>query len=128
MRASWLGIAILAQFALLAWQTYDWENLLQNGKGVFLRSMPVDPRDPMRGDYLRLNYAANNVPSHLYRGPAPLPSLERGDSVYTALESVGGVAAGSAWISPSRPRSSTRRIFPEIVFGSSKNSRRRIRL
>ncbi|MEE2653201.1 MAG: GDYXXLXY domain-containing protein [Pseudomonadota bacterium] len=93
MRASWLGIAILAQFALLAWQTYGWENLLQNGKGVFLRSMPVDPRDPMRGDYLRLNYAANNLPSHLYRGPAPLSSLKRGDSVYTALESVGGVAA-----------------------------------
>lgn len=93
MRASWLGIAILAQFALLAWQTYGWENLLHNGQSVFLRSMPVDPRDPMRGDYLRLNYAANNIPSHLYRGPAPLSSLERGDSVYTAFESVGGVAA-----------------------------------
>ncbi|WP_027874292.1 GDYXXLXY domain-containing protein [Spongiibacter marinus] len=93
MRASWLGIAILAQFALLVWQTYGWENLLHNGQSVFLRSMPVDPRDPMRGDYLRLNYAANNIPSHLYRGLAPLSSLERGDSVYTAFESVGGVAA-----------------------------------
>ena len=31
-----------------------------------------------------------------------------------------------AWFS--RPRSSTRRILPEIVFGSSANSSRRIRL
>ena len=44
------------------------------------------------------------------------------------VNSPDGVADASACSSFSRPRSSTRRIFPEIVFGSAANSSRRIRL
>ena len=44
------------------------------------------------------------------------------------MNSPAGTAALSACSSVSRPRSSTRRIFPEIVLGSAANSRRRIRL
>ena len=50
------------------------------------------------------------------------------DAVSYSVYSVAGFASGSACSSSSRPRSSTRRILPEIVLGSSKNSRRRTRL
>ena len=53
-------------------------------------------------------------------------SLSSGKS--RSLYSPATAASGSACLSPSEARSSTRRILPEIVLGSSANSSRRMRL
>jgi len=34
---------------------------------VYIRSAPVDPRDVMRGDYVRLSYDISHVPRELWR-------------------------------------------------------------
>ena len=39
------------------WSVAGKEEILKNGKLVFLELAPVDPRSLMQGDYMRLNYA-----------------------------------------------------------------------
>ena len=41
------------------------ENLLRVGQAVLLETQPVDPRDPLRGDYVRLNYNISDVPMNM---------------------------------------------------------------
>ena len=85
MRAKLLTAAILLQLLFLAAFALMWERLHHDGHTVYLRTEPLDPRDPFRGDYLRLNYDINLVSTGAYRGPQPLESLRRGDKIYAAL-------------------------------------------
>lgn len=85
MRAKLLTAAILLQLLFLAVFALMWERLYHDGHTVYLRTEPLDPRDPFRGDYLTLNYDINLVAASAYRGPAPLDVLQRGDKIYAAL-------------------------------------------
>lgn len=85
MRAKLLTAAILLQLLFLGAFALMWERLYHDGYTVFLRTVPLDPRDPLRGDYLALNYDINQVPMSAYRGPAASTSLRRGDRLYAAL-------------------------------------------
>lgn len=53
--------AVAFQVALLAYVAGEREWVLRTGRTMVLRTMPVDPRDPMRGDYVRLRYAMPSV-------------------------------------------------------------------
>jgi len=48
----------------------------------------VDPRDPLRGDYVRLNYQISMVPLNLFAGPAPT-NPPSGTTIFAALAPVG---------------------------------------
>lgn len=53
------AVVILAGLAVLAFVNlgiYQRERLLTEGRTVFLRLSPVDPRSLMQGDYMRLNF------------------------------------------------------------------------
>ncbi|HET9637644.1 MAG TPA: GDYXXLXY domain-containing protein [Allosphingosinicella sp.] len=55
------AIALLAGLALLAFVNfgiYQRERLLTDGRIVFLKLSPIDPRSLMQGDYMRLNFEA----------------------------------------------------------------------
>ncbi len=56
-----IGIAAL-QVLVLAFMAGEREWVLRTGRIIYLRSAPTDPRDAMRGDYLRVNYDMSAVP------------------------------------------------------------------
>lgn len=64
------------------------ENLLRVGQTVLLETQPVDPRDPLRGDFVWLNYQISDVPTKLFSPPVKA-ELPNGTKVFVALAPVG---------------------------------------
>lgn len=76
MRSRLILIVIALQFGVLAWMAAEREWVLRTGRSVLLRTAPVDPRDPMRGDFVRFRYEISTVPVALCRdGAASWPGL-----------------------------------------------------
>jgi uncharacterized membrane-anchored protein len=75
---------VLLGIAGLALATDHW------GRTLRLRTRPVDPRDLLYGDYVRLSYDVSELDSTLWRGPGPVP--RRGGHVWVLLR-----AATPAW-------------------------------
>jgi uncharacterized membrane-anchored protein len=83
-----LAIAAL-QIAVLAFMAGQREWILQTGRTVFLRTAPIDPRDVMRGDYVRLSYDLSRIPRSLWRGrlaEMDVTKVPRDSVVFTAIE------------------------------------------
>ncbi len=67
-----LAVAVVVlQLGVLAFMAGEREWILRTGRTVFLRTAPVDPRDPMRGDYVRFDYELARIPKHLCRDGLP---------------------------------------------------------
>lgn len=62
------ALVALAQIAFLGWMIQGRASILRNGQEVLLRVEPVDPRDLLRGDYVRLGYEASEVPAQIVTG------------------------------------------------------------
>lgn len=60
------------------------EYTLRTGTEVILKTVPVDPRDLFRGDYITLNYEISNL--DLEKLQVEDPSFDYSDRVYLALE------------------------------------------
>lgn len=77
---------IVAQIGVLGVMVYEREDTLLTGDIVYLRTMPVDPRDPLRGDYVALDYEINRLP--LSMAPASIrdAGVDAGTKVYLALD------------------------------------------
>jgi uncharacterized membrane-anchored protein len=56
------------QLLVLAFMGGQREWILRTGAPLVLRTAPIDPNDPMRGAFVRLNYEISNVPAALCRG------------------------------------------------------------
>ena len=58
MKRNWLipaAIAVAAlQIGFLSWNIASRASVLRNGQEVLLKVEPIDPRDLLRGDYVRL--------------------------------------------------------------------------
>lgn len=67
MRTKLIVAAMAAQVLLLGFMAGEREAVLHTGRVVTLRTAPIDPRDPMRGDYVRLSYDFTEVPKALCR-------------------------------------------------------------
>jgi uncharacterized membrane-anchored protein len=87
-----LAVALL-QVLVLAFMAGQREWIARTGTPVVLRTAPIDPNDPMRGAYVRLNYEINFVPSALCRGETAKWPATYGDHnrardqvVYAALQ------------------------------------------
>ncbi len=90
MRRLLVLLVVLAQLAVLAVMAGKREAILRYGEVVYLRTAPVDPRDPMRGDYVRLTYPVNSVSlSRLQAGVDPA-DLQKGDTLYALLRPAQG--------------------------------------
>lgn len=68
MKLRWLVAAVVAQVLLLAFMAGQREWVLHTGRVIVLRTAPLDPDDPMRGAYVRLDFELNRVPAELCRG------------------------------------------------------------
>jgi uncharacterized membrane-anchored protein len=60
-------LVVLAQVGVLAFMAGQREWVARTGRTVTLRTAPVDPNDPMRGEYVRLSYDISQVPRSLCR-------------------------------------------------------------
>ena len=67
MRTILIVAAVVFQVVVLGWMAADREWVVRTGRGVWLRTAPVDPNDPFRGDYVRLNYPFNQLSRELFR-------------------------------------------------------------
>ena len=54
-------LAVVLQVGMLAYMAGEREWILRNGAPILLRTAPIDPNDPMRGDYARLDYDISTV-------------------------------------------------------------------
>lgn len=69
MRKTALIAAILLQLLVLLWMAGGREWIVRTGPTIWLRTAPVDPRDPFRGDYVTLGYAISTIRAEHF-GPA----------------------------------------------------------
>src|SRR5438552_1531405 len=91
MKAKILIGCVALQLLLLAVIAGQREWVRRTGRVVYFRTAPVDPRDAMRGDYVRLSYDLSRVPRELWRGPLPSHStsfaeVPRDTRVYALLQ------------------------------------------
>lgn len=70
---------IVAQIIFLSLVIFN-EEKLGNQQLIVLESIPVDPRDPLRGDFIILDYSATNL-DHL-----PSPEITIGESIFIIFE------------------------------------------
>lgn len=59
--------------------------ILRDGAEVMLKVEPVDPRDLLRGDYVRLGYEISSLPRSLFQPPLPAEALLEGAPVMVRL-------------------------------------------
>ncbi len=84
-------IAVAAmQLLVLAYMAGEREWVVRTGRTIYLRTAPIDPRDAMRGDYVRLTYEVSRVPRALCLGRlaatnGTFETLPRDTKVYAAL-------------------------------------------
>jgi uncharacterized membrane-anchored protein len=85
-RSSAILLAIALQILVPAWMAGERELIVQTGHTLYLRTIPVDPRDPFRGDYVRLNYEISSLPRRLLTDlPLDQRTVPRDTHVYTQL-------------------------------------------
>jgi uncharacterized membrane-anchored protein len=77
-----LAAVALAHTAVLAYMVIDRIQLLRSGREIVLPIVPIDPRDFFRGEYVRLDYPAAQVPL----APADGEPVKRNETLYVTLE------------------------------------------
>lgn len=78
IKKNWLYIAAfiiaLSQTGVMLAGVQQRISILRSGTEVVLRTLPVDPRDLMRGDYVILSYDISRLPAKLIQGEPPRKS------------------------------------------------------
>lgn len=97
--AAALAVALL-QIGFLSWIIVGRAAVLRNGAEVVLKVEPVDPRDLLRGDYVRLGYEISNIPVSLIANiPAGKPFSDDQQLVVRVKEGADGYwHAQTAWL------------------------------
>jgi uncharacterized membrane-anchored protein len=75
--------SVLLQFFALLYMAGEREVIIHTGKTVFLRTIPVDPNDPFRGDYVSLKYEISEIPLKKFKGALP---SDKSVKYYTVLK------------------------------------------
>ena len=76
------ALAGLVQIALIALMVIDRVGILREGTEVLLLTRPVDPRDFLRGDYVRLAYEMSAMDAGALKGKT---SAGKGSTVFVKL-------------------------------------------
>lgn len=103
-----LFLAVGWQVAILLFLVVSFGSVIASGNKIYLRIEPVDPRDPLRGDYVTFRYeglsrlSIYNNESYDYRtGQYTQPksvAYREGDTVYVRLRET-----GSVWVADYNP-------------------------
>ena len=84
MKGKLLALVLFLQSAWLVTTIYQHEQALRRSTHVLLETAPVDPRDWIRGDFLRLQYPIGSIPKDRFRPPLD-QYPRRGTTVYVVL-------------------------------------------
>lgn len=98
-----LAAALIAaglQTAALGYMVESRASILRNGKEVLLKTVPVDPRDLLRGDYVILSYDISWLAPELFKGGLPKVPEEVTVFVRLARQSDGFWSASEASFTP----------------------------
>lgn len=76
-------VVIILQLGVLVYMAAQREYIHATGDILYFRTMPLDPRDPFRGDFVRLRYDINNVAKRHWQDRGD--EIEKGELVYTTL-------------------------------------------
>lgn len=78
-----LSVAVLC--VTLVWMIADRAAVLRDGREIVLKTEPIDPRDLLRGRYVRLNYAISRVPPLLFKNDE-IDYFDSGSTVFVRVE------------------------------------------
>ena len=81
----WAWLAIALQCMVLVWVAAQREWIMARAPSVWLRTMPVDPRDPFRGDFVALDYEIAHL-SVAERNALSAAFARKRQQVYASLE------------------------------------------
>src|SRR5437667_2276021 len=73
-----VGLQMLLLLGLIGYKQIT----LATGERILLKTVPVDPRDMFRGDYVTLRYELSRLENSLWHDG----SYQKGDSVFVTLE------------------------------------------
>lgn len=80
-----IALQVIIIFAIILFKV----SILTGGTEVMLKIEPIDPRSPLRGDYVTFQYNISNLDAYLARGQR----IRNGDTVYVVLRQ-----SGKYWI------------------------------
>lgn len=103
MRRKLILFCIAAQVLVLGVMAGEREYILNNGQRIYLRTAPIDPRDPFRGDFVRLRYEFAQVSDEQVRGALADSAGQKGDRVYAVLAKSAGDLYRLDYISDEKP-------------------------
>lgn len=107
MRSLIIGLCIAAQASVLAYMVYGRENIIATGQMVTIATAPIDPRDPFRGDYVRLRYPMNNFSSAPKRWTTESYAPRKGDQIYAVLKARNSGLHEVSYFTNKQPESNT---------------------
>ena len=64
-------IAAALQTAVIGYMVEGRASILRSGADIRLKTLPVDPRDLLRGDYVILSYPVSTIPKSIVTGESP---------------------------------------------------------
>ncbi len=85
MRRFLILLGIAAQVLVLAVMAGEREIILITGERIHLRTAPIDPRDPFRGDFVRLEYEISSVAAGQIHGGLRDRAKQEGYPAYAVL-------------------------------------------
>lgn len=88
MKYKWLLVILSLQTAWILGTAIFHETRLASGRVVRLETVPVDPRDFLRGDYVVLRYKISSIPDSLFVDGIPDKNT-KGKTVYVLLRPSG---------------------------------------
>lgn len=100
-------IAAVLQTAALGYMVESRASILRNGREVLLKTVPIDPRDLLRGDYVILSYDISWLPPALFKGGLPASPEEATVFLRLAKQPDGFWGAAEASFKPLAPTEDT---------------------
>lgn len=92
MRSFIIACCVAAQLSVLGYMVFGREQIISHGTQVVISTAPIDPRDPFRGDFVRLRYAMNTLKYAQRRWEPEDYEAKIGDVVYAVInENTGGL-------------------------------------
>jgi uncharacterized membrane-anchored protein len=89
MKTKLFILVLVLQSAWILGTAFTQERILRVGQVILLETQPVDPRDLLRGDFVRLNYPISDVPRDRFFGPPLTGDVSPGTTVFVAVAPTG---------------------------------------
>jgi len=89
------------------------ELVIRTGDEVLLKTVPVDPRDLFRGDYVTLRYDISRIDKNFLR--QPIEEFDYGDTVYVVIETDSRGVAHIVSVGKNQPFKSSLFLRGEVI-------------